>query len=52
MMHFCVELTIDNVQKQMSSLNIPESVGCDGISAHFLEEGFQNFKSSVIVQKG
>ena len=36
-MHYFVDVTIDNVHKQLS-LNIPKSVGRDGISAHFLKK--------------
>jgi len=32
------DVPVDKVQKQLSSLNITKSVGCDGISARFLKE--------------
>ena len=31
-------VAIDKVQKLLSSLNITKSIGCDGISAHFLKD--------------
>ena len=36
-----VDVTTDNVQKQLSSLDITESVRCDRISARFPEEASQ-----------
>ena len=45
-MHCFVDVTIDNVQKRLSSLNIPKLVGQRRISAHFLEEASEVIATS------
>ena len=42
-----VSVSVDKVQKQLSSLNVTESVRCDGISVHFLQEAAEVIASPL-----